>query len=222
MISTPDKSEKPRKSPAMPPNDTKRSTHPKSTSRLYRMMGHVKNSILTWKSSCLWEFWVTVLMLQRMMENVTTFYCEFCFDTRDQVLFSHTCLKTFRSRKPYWGSSVHSECIHWLSLCCCDVWRDIQIHSVYIVCTSLKWAGRMAECICKACWLSPCGIVSCTSKTSRCRSCSSLNRLPPRKCISAARWWAVPRRQSCMSASWWLGDPRNFLLPTKTAGVCRD
>lgn len=30
----------------MPPNDTKRSTHPKRTSRLYRIIGQVRNSML--------------------------------------------------------------------------------------------------------------------------------------------------------------------------------
>lgn len=35
----------------MPPNDTNKSTQPKRTSRLYRMMGHVKYSMLTYVSS---------------------------------------------------------------------------------------------------------------------------------------------------------------------------
>lgn len=47
MISTPDSKLKPRNSPAMPPNETSRSTHPNRTSRLYRMIGHVKYSTFT-------------------------------------------------------------------------------------------------------------------------------------------------------------------------------
>lgn len=43
----PDKRENPRKRPAIPPNDTNKSTQPNKTSRLYRIMGQVKNSTLT-------------------------------------------------------------------------------------------------------------------------------------------------------------------------------
>lgn len=34
----------------MPPNDTNKSTQPKRTSRLYRMIGHVRYSMLTYVS----------------------------------------------------------------------------------------------------------------------------------------------------------------------------
>lgn len=51
MISTPDNKLNPRKRPAIPPKDTNKSTHPNKTSLLYRMIGQVRYSMLTYVSN---------------------------------------------------------------------------------------------------------------------------------------------------------------------------
>lgn len=46
MISTPERSENPKKRPAIPPNETNKSTQPNNTSLLYLIIGQVRNSIV--------------------------------------------------------------------------------------------------------------------------------------------------------------------------------
>ena len=51
----------------IPPKDTNRSVQPNKTSRLYRMMGHVKNSILMLKSS---RFFDSGMLLPKMSKGI--------------------------------------------------------------------------------------------------------------------------------------------------------
>lgn len=124
MTSTPDSKLKPRKRPAMPPNDTSKSTQPKRTSRLYLIIGHVRYSTLIYVSNGFNGSVPDLFVLyQRIQFNVIQWIL--CCDNGQLTFYSIS-----RYHRPYSSSSIRIYCNHGPRLYLVHIWLNNQFDPI--------------------------------------------------------------------------------------------